>query len=193
MRKQEEKVKYLTDKEFKKLIKAIESTADTKDGKYYMRDKLIFLLAFEAGLRASEVGNLKKEDFNNNNELYCKRLKGSNNNTIRLTKETSKLLTKYIKDDPNDTDYIFISRKGEQITKFTLNKLCKKYFTLAGLPEDKAHFHSIKHTAGVYLAEQGLDIKEVQYMLGHKKTDNTMKYFTFTTKQQESLYNKLGR
>lgn len=194
MREGQEKIKYLTEKEFKKLIKAIEKTKDTDNGKYWMRDKLIFLLAFECGLRATEVGNLKKEDFNSSaNELYCRRLKGSNNNTIRLSKNTSNLLKRYIKENPNDTEYIFISRKGNQITKFTLNKLCKKYFELAKLPEDKSHFHTIKHTAGVYLAEQGLDIKEVQYMLGHKKVDNTMIYFQFTTKQQEELYRKLGR
>lgn len=188
----EEKRKYLTEKEFNKLLKTIDKTKDTLDGKYYMRDKLLFLLGFEAGLRATEVGNLKEDDFNGS-ELYCRRLKGSLNNTIRLTKETSNLLKKYIKDNPNDTQYIFISRKGNQIDKFTLNKLCKKYFPLAGLPEDKAHFHSIKHTAGVFLAEQGLDIKEVQYMLGHKKVDNTEIYFQFTTKQQDTLYKKLGR
>lgn len=194
MREQQEKIKYLTEKEFKKLIRSIEKTKDTKEGKYYLRDKLIFLLAFECGLRATEVGELRKEDFNiSANELYCRRLKGSNNNTIRLTKTTSSILKKYIKDNPNDTEYIFMSRKGNQITKFTLNKLCKKYFVIAKLPMDKAHFHTIKHTTGVYLAEQGLDIKEVQYMLGHKKVDNTMIYFQFTTKQQEELYRKLGR
>lgn len=190
----EEKIKYLTEKEFKKLIKAIEKTKGTNIGAYWVRDKLMFLLAFECGLRASEVGMLKKEDYNDvANELYCRRLKGSNNNTIRLTKSTGNLLKKYLREEPNDTEYIFISRKGNQITNYTLNKLCKKYFKLAKLDMSKAHFHTIKHTTGVYLAEQGLDVKEVQYILGHKKIDNTMIYFQFTTKQQEELYRKLGR
>lgn len=184
------KVKYLTEKEFNKLIKTIEKTED----KYWLRDKLMFLLSFECGLRASEVGNLKKEDFNIiANEMYCRRLKGSVNNTIRLTKSTANVLKKYLRENPNDSDYIFISREKNKITNFTLNKICKKYFKLAKLPMDKAHFHTIKHTAGVYLAEQGLDIKEVQYMLGHKKIDNTLIYFQFTSKQQEELYKKLGR
>jgi len=194
VRKQEEKVKYLTEKEFSKLISAIEKTKDTISGKYWLRDKLIFLIAFECGLRATEVGRIKKEDFNASaNELYCRRLKGSNNNTIRLTKATASLLKKYLKESSNDSEYIFMSRKGEQITSFTLNKLCKKYFKLAKLSDDKAHFHTIKHTSGVFLAEQGLDIKEVQYILGHKQVQNTLIYFQFTTKQQDELYRKLKR
>jgi len=190
----QEKIKYLTEKEFNKIIKAIEKTKETDIGTYWNRDKLMFLLGFECGLRASEVGMLKKEDYNDiANEVYCRRLKGSNNNTIRLTKSTGSLLKRYLRDEPNDTEYIFISRKGNQITNYTLNKLCKKYFELAELDMNKAHFHSIKHTTGVYLAEQGLDVKEVQYILGHKRIDNTMIYFQFTTKQQEELYRKLGR
>jgi len=194
MKLTQDKIKYLTEREIRKLIRSIEKTKDTEYGMYWLRDKLIFLLGFECGLRASEIGLLRKDDFNSLvNELYCRRLKGSNNNTIRLTKNTSNLLKKYLKEQPNESDYIFMSRKGNQITKFTLNKLCKKYFSLAKLPMDKAHFHTIKHTCGVYLAEQGLDIKEVQYMLGHKKIDNTMIYFSFTSKQQDELYRKLGR
>ncbi len=190
----QDKIKYLTEKEFQKLIKAIEKTKNTEKGRYWLRDKLMFLIAFECGLRASEVGLLKKEYYNPMaNELYCKRLKGSNNNTIRLTKKTSNLLKKYINDSNNDSEYIFRSQKNNLITKYTLNKLCKKYFKIAKLDMGKAHFHTIKHTTGVYLAEQGLDIKEVQYILGHKKIDNTLIYFQFTTKQQEELYKKLGR
>lgn len=152
------------------------------------------MLGFECGLRASEIGILRSDDFNSSvNELYCRRLKGSNNNTIRLTKSTGNLLKRYIKELPIKDEYIFMSRKGNQITKFTLNKLCKKYFLLAKLSMDKAHFHTIKHTCGVYLAEKGLDIKEVQYILGHKKVDNTMIYFSFTSKQQDELYRKLGK
>lgn len=188
-----EKIKYLTENEFNKLIKTIEKTKDSDIGRYWMRDKLIYLIAFECGLRATEVGNLRKDDFNNGNELYCRRLKGSNNNTIKLSKDTAYLLKKFLKDEPNDTEFIFITRKGNQINPYTLNKLCKKYFKLGKLPEDKSHFHTIKHTAGVFLAEQGADIKDVQYILGHKKTDNTMIYFQYTTKQQEALWKKLGR
>jgi integrase len=183
-------IKYLRYEEFKHLIKTIENIGDY----YWMRDKLLFLIAFECGLRASEVGSIKNDDFfHDKKEMFCRRLKGSRNNTVKLTHETSILLEHYLGRYPNDSPYIFLSRKKIPITKFTLNKICKKYFMAASLPMEKAHFHTIKHTSGVHLAEEGLDIKEVQYILGHRNVDNTMIYFDFTTKQQESLYNKLGR
>ena len=54
-----------------------------------------------------------------------------------------------------------------------------------------ATFHSLKHTRGQFLADSGLDIKEVQYWLGHKNIRNTYIYFQFTRQQQEQMYEKL--
>ena len=193
-------IKYLTNAEFNRLILSFEKAeklfiADKKKQafKFFRRDKLIFLLAYECGLRASEVSNLKKEDFHENSkELFCRRLKGSRNNTIRLTRDTSKSLKDYMKYE-NNSNYIFLSRKSSLLSRQHLTRLCKKYFELADIPKEKQHFHTLKHTAGVHLADCGLDIKEVQYILGHRNVENTMIYFDFTSKQQEVLYTKLGR
>ncbi|OQY42754.1 MAG: integrase [Fusobacteriia bacterium 4572_74] len=193
-------IKYLTHAEFDKLMLSFEEAErlflmDKKKQKFkfFVRDKLIFLLAYECGLRASEISNLKKEDFHENSkELFCRRLKGSRNNTIRLTKGTSRLLSNYITYE-NNSKYIFLSRKSTPLSRQHLTRLCKKYFDLADIPKEKQHFHTLKHTAGVHLADYGLDIKEVQYILGHRNVENTMIYFDFTSKQQEVLYGKLGR
>lgn len=193
-------IKYLTNKEFDSLMLVFEEakklfSLDRKKQKFkfFKRDRLIFLLAYECGLRASEISNLKKEDFHENSkELFCRRLKGSRNNTIRLTKNTSKLLSEYIA-CKNYSNYIFLSRKSTPLSRQHLTRLCKNYFSLANIPREKQHFHTLKHTAGVHLADCGLDIKEVQYILGHRNVENTMIYFDFTSKQQEVLYDKLGR
>jgi integrase len=117
MKATKEKTKYLTEQEFNKLIRTIEKTKGTTGGKFYLRDRLMFLLAFEAGLRASEVGNLRKEDFTNSAngmEIYCRRLKGSSNNTVKLSQGTGYSLKKFMKEFPNESEYIFMSRKGTE-------------------------------------------------------------------------------
>ncbi|MCK5780132.1 MAG: tyrosine-type recombinase/integrase [Psychrilyobacter sp.] len=193
-------IKYLTNEEYDKLMGSFEIAKDLylEDKKkqlfkFFNRDKLIFLVAYECGLRASEVSNLRKEDFHEKSkEIFCRRLKGSRNNTVRLTKSTSKLLGEFIRDD-NNSKYIFLSRKSTPLSRQHLTRICKKYFSLVDIPREKQHFHTLKHTAGVHLADLGLDIKEVQYILGHRNVENTMIYFDFTSKQQEVLYSKLGR
>ena len=59
--------------------------------------------------------------------------------------------------------------------------------------KSKWHFHTLKHTRAVDLAEKGLDLKEIQYWLGHKEISNTQIYFQFTSVQYNALYRKLSK
>ncbi|MFW2486939.1 tyrosine-type recombinase/integrase [Clostridium chromiireducens] len=187
----ETKIKYLTQKEAISLFNAIE----TSDSLHSTRDLAIFRLAYRCGLRASEISLLKLENYNTpKGEIYCQRLKGSKNNTIRLDKRTKNALDKYI-DESNiksESQTIFKSQKDNPISRQTLDYLTKKYCSLAQIEDrSKHHFHAIKHTTAVHLAECDMDIKELQWWLGHKSVSNTEIYFQFTTKQQDRMYAKL--
>ena len=185
------KIKYLTQKETHSLFCAIKDSNTS----HSFRDLAIFRIAYRCGLRASEIALLTVQDYNSSKgELYCKRLKGSNNNTLRLDIETKSILDKYLSKN-NITSYsqvLFTSQKHNPISRQTLNYLMKKYCPLANI-EDKSkhHFHTLKHTTAIHLAESDMDIKELQWWLGHKSVSNTEIYFQFTTKQQERLYSKL--
>lgn len=181
-------IKYFTQDELKRLFLTIKES----DNKYVVRNMAIFQVAYYCALRASEVGMLQIEDYNSiKNEIYCKRLKGSFNNTLRLNKATASSIKKYINQAKPD-NILFPSRQNNPISRQMLDRLIKKYCSAAGIKDkSKWHFHTLKHSRAVHLAEQGLDIKEVQYWLGHKEVNNTMIYFQFTTSQQEELYRKL--
>lgn len=189
----EETIKYFTQLELKKIFKVIENSCS----KYSLRDLLIFRLAYRCGLRATEIGLITRGNYNKNTkELYCKRLKGSLNNTIRLDEKTNSLINKFIRElgPVEDTEILFKSQKGGPISRKTLDLLIKKYCNKAKLKDtSKWHFHSLKHSCAVHLAESGLDIKELQNWLGHKSVNNTLVYFRFTTMQQDIMYKKLER
>ncbi len=190
MARDNKEIKYLYKEELNRLFNTIKKS----NNKYATRNMAIFHVAYYCALRASEVGLLKIEDYNSiKNELYCKRLKGSFNNTLRLNKITAAALKKYI-NQAKPEDILFSSRENNPISRQMLDRLMKKYCASAGIKDrSKWHFHSLKHSRAVHLAEQGLDIKEVQYWLGHKEVNNTMIYFQFTSSQQEELYRKLSK
>lgn len=187
----EQPIKFFNQKELKQLFKAIEQS----DSKHRKRDLAIFRVAYCCGLRASEIGLITLDNYNKSTgELYCKRLKGSWNNTIRLDKETIKVLNKYIRENTfnSDEDILFKSQEGKPISRKTLDVLMKKYSATANIKNTSLHhFHALKHSCGVHLAESGLDVKELNFWLAHKNINNTMIYFQFTTTQQQQLYKKL--
>jgi len=187
----ETKIKYLTQKEALSLFNSIENSGSL----HSTRDLAIFRLAYRCGLRVSEISLLKLQNYNmSKGEIYCWRLKGSNNNTLRLDEKTKAALDKYINESniKSESQIIFTSQKNNPISRQTLDYLTKKYCTMADI-EDKSkhHFHALKHTTAVHLAECDMDIKELQWWLGHKSVSNTEIYFQFTTKQQDKMYAKL--
>ncbi len=187
----ETKIKYFTQQETISLFNSIEDSYSS----HSIRDLAIFRLAYRCGFRVSEIPLIKFQDYNmSKGELYCKRLKGSNNNTLRLDEKTRNALDKYISENGivSTSQIIFTSQKNNPISRQTLDYLTKKYCSIAGI-EDKSkhHFHALKHTTAVHLAESDMDIKELQWWLGHKSVSNTEIYFQFTTKQQDTMYEKL--
>lgn len=187
-------VKYLYAYEKEALFSAID--ADTT--KYRIRNKAIFLITEYCGLRASEVGLIRMDDLNlDRQEIYIKRLKGSNNNTLRIVEpRVLHALDSYLTERKKhhiSSDFLFVSQKGTPISRKRLDELMKYYCRLANIPHEKAHMHALKHTRAISLAELGLDTKDVQYWIGHKSIKNTEIYLQFTTTQQEILYQKLIR
>lgn len=187
----ESKIKYLTQQEAAKLFNSIEKPENI----HAVRDLALFRIAYRCGLRASEIALIKMEDYNaKKGAIYCKRLKGSCNNTIRLDTKTKNALDKYIAENniSSSSEVLFKSQKNNPISRQALDYLMKKYCSLANIDDRKKHhFHALKHTTAVHLAESDMDIKELQWWLGHKAVTNTEIYFQFTTKQQERMYAKL--
>src|SRR5664279_3821590 len=62
------------------------------------RDRAIFRLAYHAGLRASEVGDLQMRDWDAKTErIHVRRLKGSHSGTHHLCKEEARAFRAWLK------------------------------------------------------------------------------------------------
>lgn len=119
-RNTETKIKYLTQQEAYSLFRTIENTYTS----HSLRDLVIFRIAYRCGLRVSEIALLKMQDYNaSKGELYCRRLKGSNNNTLRLDLKTKCILDKYIVENniTSTSQVLFSSQKNNPISRQTLD------------------------------------------------------------------------
>ena len=162
-----ETIKFLTQEEIRRLIAAI---ADK-------RDRAIFVLAYRHGLRASEVGLLRKSDVNLKElRINIYRVKRSLSGTYPLQPDEARILKAYLRSRTDDSPILFPSRKNHPITRVQLHRLMKHYAEKAKLPEDKRHFHVLKHTIATHLLDAGQDVRTVQDWVGHKNIQNTMIY-----------------
>ncbi len=185
-------IKYLYTEEKERLYTAIENCSSI----HTARNIALFHLAEYCGLRASEVGMLYTDFFNpSKREIYCRRLKNGKNNTLRIIDtDVYNSLIDYLKIKDSiyvTSKYLFPSNRGTPISRQMLDVLMKKFCTEAKIRKDKAHFHALRHTRAIELAESGLEVREIQYWLGHTDIKNTEIYLQFTSKQYDKMYEKL--
>lgn len=185
-------IKYLKKKELKKLFNVIENSKWER--KYYLRDLVIFNLAYYCWLRISELSLLKLENYNKETwQLYVKRLKWSNNSNITLDKERKLLLNKYIRIYwiKDDKEILFKSKSWKGMIKTNIEALTRYYKVKAKL--DNFHFHMLKHSIAVHLLEIWLSIFEVKNYLWHKSINSTIIYSSFSSLMNKEMYKKIDK
>jgi integrase len=140
---------YLTQEELKRLLKVITSK----------RDKVLFLLTYRHGLRASEIGLLQRTDVDlKQGTIRIARLKGSLSGVYPLQPDVIKLLRSYFRTRTDASPYIFISNRGVPIDRRTLWCAMQTYGEKAGLPPEKRKFHALKHSIATHLGDARADI-----------------------------------
>lgn len=160
--------KYLTLDESMELLNNV-------DGQFKDRDLCILLLFLSCGLRVSELAGINISDINGESLLI--RGKGNKERVVFMNNNCIYSIDTYLKTriSPNerDRDALFISRQGNRINVQTVKWLVKKYSS--GINKEVSP-HKLRHTAATLMYSNGLDIRSLQEVLGHKNLDTTMIY-----------------
>ncbi len=148
------------------------------------RDYTLLHLLYDTGARASEITSLNLDYFNPNKKTLAILGKGNRYRLVQLEKKTSQLLELYIRKyrltpKPLYQERIFVSQRGEELTRYGLYQICKKYLSRT-LPTKRLKninpVHSFRHSRAVDLLYQGRPITDIQKRLGHYNLQSTMNY-----------------
>ena len=165
-------IKFLTTDELGRLFNCIENK----------RDKAIFLIAYRHGLRASEVGLLQVNDIDfKKARIIINRLKGSYSGEHPLQSDEIKIVKSHLLSRTRESPVLFTSNRNDPIHRRTLDWLMKQYCEEAEIPQDKRHFHCLKHTIATHMLDAGADLRFVQDWLGHSQIQNTVVYTYLTS------------
>nr|WP_231963874.1 site-specific tyrosine recombinase/integron integrase [Thermococcus chitonophagus] len=173
--------KSLTREEVKRLIEVIDSP----------RDRLIILLMYGAGLRISEVCNLKKEDIDFENHLLrVKGGKGGKDRIIPLPEELLDEIKRYLDARKDSSPYLFVEKrrkKKDKLSPKTVWRIIKVYGEKAGINLTP---HQLRHSFATHMLESGVDIRIIQELLGHANLSTTQIYTKVTAKHLKEAVEK---
>lgn len=154
------------------------------------KHKLIISLAYGAGLRISEVVNLKVKDVNLEElTIHLKNAKGRKDRITIFPEKIKNNLQNLIA-GKNLNDYLFESERGGKLTERTAQKVFENALRRAGIKKD-ATFHSLRHSFATHLLENGVDVRYVQELLGHQNIRTTQIYTQVTNPKLKNIKSPL--
>lgn len=168
--------KYITQNEWRAFFKAIKGSTSE------VRDKAMFSMAYQHGLRVSELTGIRISDVDMvGKTVYIRRLKNGLS-TIHPLQETTVQLLKmwlHVRNPPISSGphsiWLFVSSRGQRLSRQWIYKLSRRYSEQAGLSV-ALHPHMLRHACGYALADQGLDTRLIQDYLGHRNIHHTVRY-----------------
>jgi integrase/recombinase XerD len=153
--------------------------APDPDGTLYLRDVAMLELLYAGGLRASEAATLLTHGFHGQLGVVRVMGKGSKERVIPIGRPAVSAMKRYLTELRPDlvktpTDYVFLSRTGQPITRVVVWQIVKRHSEKAGL--DDVHPHTLRHSFATHLLAGGADLRVVQELLGHSNIATTEVY-----------------
>jgi len=130
-----------------------------------MKHRMIVSVLYGAGLRLSELLDLRLTDIDGNrNTLFIRHGKGGKDRVVPISNKLIEDLRKYYK-EYRPTSFLFEGQFGGRYTGTSVQNICKRYM--------KCNPHLLRHCNLTHLIESGVHISEVSKRAGHSKIETT--------------------
>ena len=156
------------------------------------RDRAMLEVMYSSGLRISELLSLRVKQINFERGIVKIIGKGNKERIVPIGDYALEYLNKYLNDGRRknknrNSDYLFLNRYGEPVSRVYFFKQVKKYAEQAGITVEISP-HTLRHCFATHMLENGAELRAVQEMLGHTNIATTQIYTNISSKRILSAY-----
>lgn len=164
------------------------------------RDRCIMELFYSSGLRISELVSLNRASVDTSSFRVRVLGKGKKERVVPITKTAAGWIVRYLEHidrfldskehkAEKDTEALFLNKWGERLTSRSVDRGFKEYLKASGLVE-RITPHTIRHTIATHWLENGMDLKTIQTLLGHRSLATTTIYTHVSPRLKKEVYRK---
>lgn len=175
-------------------VRALLSAPDTAT-RVGRRDLAMLTLLYSCALRLGEVRLLTigQVHVDAPKPYLTVRGKGGKVRTAYLMPRAAAILRSWLREAQasagDDEAYVFASPvTGRALTEPAVDKRIKLYAKMAheSCPDvpPRAHAHQLRHAKASHWLEDGINIVEIKFLLGHESVETTMRYLDITTEDK---------
>ena len=160
-----------------------------------LRDRAMLELMYASGLRVSELVKLPTHQLNLQRGVVQVIGKGGRERLVPIGEEAAHWLERWLRQGRPElvghapAEAVFVSRRGEGMTRQNFWMLIKRYAKQAGVSA-KLSPHTLRHAFATHLLEHGADLRAVQMLLGHRDLSTTQIYTHVTRARLKSLHER---
>ncbi len=152
------------------------------------RDLALLVFAYNTGARVHEMAQARHSHILRGKAPSIRIIgKGKKMREVPLWDSTIRLLDLYTDrfrpkpSGPTASDYLFLSMRGQALTRHTVSRLIGHYITEAAknMPSlNRKHLtaHSMRHTTAVHLLQSGVEMNVIRTWLGHASNNSLQIY-----------------
>ncbi|PPD03843.1 MAG: site-specific tyrosine recombinase XerD [Methylobacter sp.] len=159
------------------------------------RDKTMLELLYATGLRVSELVGLKFENIGLRQGVLRITGKGNKERLVPIGEIALDWLESYKNYyrkeilGAQQSDYLFVTSRGDAMTRQTFWHLIKRHARVAGINKPLSP-HTLRHAFATHLLNHGADLRVVQLLLGHADLSTTQIYTHIASERLKTLHSK---
>jgi integrase/recombinase XerD len=161
-------------------------------GEIGLRDRAILETMYAAGLRVSEVCDLRLGDVELDAGILTCKGKGGKTRKVPIGSSAVEWLKSYLvarrKKENIEIQNLFVSSLGRPITRQDVFKMVKECGEKIG--RDDVSPHTLRHSFATHLIQNRADVRSVQQMLGHSDISTTQIYTHITDSHLRKTYER---
>ena len=141
-----------------------------------LKYRAIFMSIYAAGLRVSEVARLKVTDIDSRRmTIRVEQGKGRKDRFVMLSPRLLEILRSYWK-AARPSNWLFPGQiKEKPISPTTISQVCREISSESKLRK-RVSPHILRHSFATHLLENGVDLRKIQVLLGHRSPASTARY-----------------
>jgi len=146
-----------------------------------LRDRAMLEFMYATGLRVSELAGLQLSDVNFEAGFLRTVGKGNKERIVPIGRPAIEWTRRYLEQarprlaGQGTAPQLFLSVRGTALSRKTIWHHIKKYARAAGITKNITP-HTLRHSFGTHLLENGGDLRVIQEMLGHADISTTQIY-----------------
>jgi integrase/recombinase XerD len=160
-----------------------------------LRDRTMLEVLYASGLRVTELVTLRVPQVSRDMGVVRVMGKGAKERLVPLGEEALAWLERYLINarpqllGQRTSDGLFVTARGEMMTRQAFWYLLKRYAIVAGLNKPLSP-HTLRHAFATHLLNHGADLRVVQLLLGHEDISTTQIYTHVAQERLKQLHAK---